>query len=94
MLIDGADSLCRDLLDRLFVAETSEEMERSFESLGAEFSYRRSLREKTEREHRRKTGAPTHLRLVDQAAVDAAFDEWVQLTSDGPAADDTEEGAD
>lgn len=84
MLIDGADALWRQLLEGIFAAESPAELERAFDALKAESAYRQAQNEKQEREHRRKTGAPTHARLLPKDQIEEAFAEWEELTAGGP----------
>lgn len=83
MLIEGADPIWRQLLEELFAASDELMLERGFEALRAESSYRQAQNEKAEREHRRKTGAPSHSRMLDAGQLEEAFAEWEELTAGG-----------
>lgn len=95
MLVEGADPTARQLLDDLFASETDEALERNFAALKAESQYRDEQRAKVEREQRRKTGAPSHVRLVPQEAIDQAMADWsaeglAKLTGKAAAGDEGE----
>lgn len=91
MLIEGADGIWRQLLEAIFTADSEEELTRTFDALKAESTYRQAQNEKQEREHRRKTGAPTHARLLPREQIEEAFAEWEELTSGGPGSSSGDE---
>lgn len=86
MLIEGADSTWRQLLEALFSSSDDTMMERGFAALRAEANYRNAQAEKQEAEHRRKTGAPSHARILPAGQLEAALAEWEQITGSGSAA--------
>lgn len=88
LLLDGADRIYRDLLGRLFGAESMEEVEQSWAALAAEGSWRSAQIEKQEGEHRRKTGAPVHVSLIAAESLDAAKAEWAEITGGGNQQED------
>lgn len=80
MLIEGADSIWRQLLEELFAASDDTMLERGFAALRAEAQHRKAQADKAEVEHRRRTGAPAHARLLPAGQLEQAVAEWEQIT--------------
>jgi hypothetical protein len=92
LVISDCDATMRQLLDALFDASSDDELEQRWAAVSSESNYRREQAAKHEREQRRRTGGPTHARLVADDALDAAVAEWEQLTADTEPSDDAVRG--
>lgn len=93
MLVEGADATARTLLDELFAAESTDDLNLGFGALRSEMDYRQAQARKAESEARKRSGGPTHARRVAPGVLEDALAEWKNLTGgggedpDGAAAD-------
>jgi hypothetical protein len=92
MLVEGADSTWRTLIDNAVDAETWEDVELAFEALKAEGTWRRRQSDEATSEQRAKAGAPIHTRSMSSSALEAALDDvrsWAGVPQ--PSAEEAQE---